>query len=289
MKQRDQPLSVDGPMPDQADPCPRLDYRDFQRTALILSGYRSGSHMLKLSLAGLAQMLGPQEPLNTGTAGGSSFTLGDMLATGGPRSSLFTHAPAALHEFLARFFATMESERKILFDLKYPHAFAFGANGDMDLPLPVPVVLQEFAKLGVPVIHLTRRDVVAQAMSLLVAERSGVYLTKSGEDSSEGQVPIRLSPKDVLTAARRFHHARLHFETVLSTLGMRVLPLRYEDLSSETGVDVLRSALRFLGRYADVPASFTIPTRRQSSEASVVNADDIRAYVSLRAPELQAP
>ncbi|WP_284266208.1 hypothetical protein [Roseicyclus amphidinii] len=245
--------------------------------------------MLKLSLAGLAQMSGPPEPLNTGIAGGGTFTLGDMLAAGGPRSSLLTHAPAALHEFLARFFATTESERKILFDVKYPQAFAFGVNGDMDLPMPVPVVLQEFAKLGVPVIHLTRRDVVAQAMSLLVAERSGVYLTRTGEDPGDGYVPIRLSPKDVLTAARRFHHSRVHFETVLSTLGMRVLPLRYEDLSSETGIDVLRSALRFLGRYADVPAGFNVPTRRQSSEASVINADDVRAFVSARAPELQVP
>lgn len=245
--------------------------------------------MLKLSLAGLAQMQGPPEPLNSGVAGGASFTLGDMVAQGGPRTSLLTHSLAAFHEFLARFFATMEAERKILFDLKYPQAFAFGVNGDMDLPLPVPVVLQEFAKLGVPVIHLTRRDVVAQAMSLLVAERSGVYLTQSGEDGGDAPQPVRLSPRDVLTAARRFHHSRMHFETVLSTLGMRVLQLRYEDLAAETGIEVLRSALRFLGRYSDVPPGFALPTRRQGSEASVINAEDIRAHVALRAPDLVGP
>lgn len=267
---------------------PQLDYRDFQRTGLILSGYRSGSHMLKLSLAALARMQGPTEPLNVGVAGGPSFTLGDMLAQGGPRASLLTHAPAAFHEFLARFFATMEPERKILFDLKYPQAFAFGVNGDMDLPLPIPVVLQEFAKLGVPVIHLTRRDVVSQAISLLVAEDSGIYLTRASEEAERGVRPVRLSPRDVLAAARRFHQSRLHFETVLSTLGMRVLALSYEDLAADRGIEHLRSALRFLGRYADVPADFAMPTRRQASEASVVNADDIRAHIARRAPDLLA-
>jgi LPS sulfotransferase NodH len=269
---------------------PRLDYRDFQRTAIILSGYRSGSHLLKLSLASLAQMQGPPEPLNFGISGGKVFALGDHLATGGPQASLISHAPAAFHEFLAKFYASTERETKILFDLKYSQAFAFGVNGDMDMQLPVPVTLHEFAKLGVPVIHLVRRDVVAQAMSLLVAEQSGVYLRRKGDVASDDSAaPVRLSPRDVLRAARRFHHSRLHFNMVLSALGMRVLTMHYEDLASDTGVEQLRSALRFLGRYADVPASFATPTRRQSSESSVMNADDIRAHVRQRAPELLMP
>lgn len=272
-----------------ADAAPRLDYRDFQRTAVILSGYRSGSHLLKLSLASLAQMQGPPEPLNTGIKGEKTFALGDHLARGGSNASLMTNAPAAFHEFLAKFYASTQAESRILFDLKYPQAFAFGVNGEMDLSMPVPVTLQEFAKLGVPVIHLVRRDVVAQAMSLLVAEQSGVYLRQKGDASKDERSPVRLPPREVLRAARRFHHARQHFNLVLSALGMRVLNLEYEDLVADTTFEHLRSALRFLGRYADVPAGFASPIRRQSSEGLVLNADDIRAHVRQRAPELYVP
>lgn len=264
----------------------QLDYRDFQRTALVLSGYRSGSHMLKLSLARLAQMQGPSEPLNANIVDGASFNLGAMIARGGPQVSLFSNSAAAFREFLAYFYEQMEPKQKILFEMKYDQAFAFGVNSLMDLPLPVPVALQEFALRAVPVIHLTRRDIVAQAMSLLVAERSGEFLRMSNAGAGDALPPVRLSPRDVLAGAQRIQHARLHFDRLLPMLGMRVLSVEYEELAAGNSVEVLRSALRFLGRYADVPQGFSFPTQRQGSESSVINALEIRDYVAARAPEI---
>lgn len=283
------PTETEKTDPPAGNGVPRLDYRDFQRTGVILSGYRSGSHLLKLSLAALAQMQGPPEPLNSRHRGPDGFTLADYLALDAPRPSTITHGPGAFHDFLARFYRSTLPVRRVLFDLKYAQAFQFGVNGDMDLPLPVPVVLEEFAKLGVPVIHLVRRDVVAQAVSLLLAEENGIYLTRAGAEGGAGRAPVRLSPRDVLRAARRFHHARLHFDAVLAALGMRTLHLTYENLAGPDGTESLRAALRFLGRHADVPAGFTPPTRRQSSTDAVINIDDIRAHVRQRAPELLLP
>ena len=264
----------------------QLDYRDFQRTALVLSGYRSGSHMLKLSLARLAQMQGPPEPLSPYFVERARFNLSDFIAQGGPSEPIFTHATAAFREFLARFYAHMEREQKILFDVKYDQAFTFGVDPLMETTLPAPIVLQEFALQNVPVIHLTRRDIVAQAMSLLVAERSGEFLRMSHVSAGDALPPVRLSPRDVLAGAQRIQHARLHFDRLLPMLGMRVLTVEYEELAAGNSVEVLRSALRFLGRYADVPQGFSFPTQRQGSESSVINALEIRDYIAARAPEI---
>ena len=62
---------------------PRLDYRDFQRSVVLLSSFRSGSHMLKLSLARLASMAAPAEPFNHGFAPEDGYTLKSYLSEGG--------------------------------------------------------------------------------------------------------------------------------------------------------------------------------------------------------------
>jgi hypothetical protein len=268
---------------------PPLDYRDFQRTTVILSGYRSGSHFLKLSLANLAQMQGLPEPLNTNFSDGKTFALPDYLKLSNPLPNVINQAPEAFHVFLSHFYKSAERVRRILFDLKYSHAFTFGVNCEFDYHLPVPTVIDEFRKLDVPFIHLVRKDVISQAVSLLVAESSGVYLTRR-QATSEGDEKalslMRLSPKDVLKTARRFKNAQKHFDELLFAIDARFLRVSYEDLIGPQKVDQFRNVLRFIGRYADVPEGFRSPTRPQSSRSSVINMDDIIAYVEKRAPEL---
>lgn len=260
---------------------PRLDYRDFQRTIALISSFRSGSHMLKLSLGQLASMATPAEPFNHNVDGGDGYTIKTYLAEDGPKPLIMTEGHGAVHHFLARFYKTMPPRRSIILDIKYSQAYVFGVNASMQVPVAVPVILEELHKLQVPFIHLTRRDLVAQAISLLVAEDEGAYLVKRGEDDI-GRSPIRLSPRDVMAAAIKLRNARDNANTVMDALGVRRLDVVYEDLVSPNWRQHYRDILRFVNRYADIPETYSAPTRRQDSASRVTNLVEIRDYIAER-------
>jgi hypothetical protein len=263
---------------------PRLDFRDFQRSIVLLSSFRSGSHMLKLSLGRLASLTTPAEPFNHGFSPEGGYTLKTYLAEGGPKPSLMTEGHAAVHHFLARFYRHMPERRGIILDIKYAQAYAFGVNAEMRLPVAVPVVLEELKKLNVPFIHLTRRDKVAQAISLMVAEDSGEYLVKAGDAIATSQ--LRLSPRDVLARAVQLRNASDNARIVMDALGVRYHAVTYEDLTSTDWRDHYRAIFRFIDQYADIPADYVAPTRPQVSSSRVSNMADIRAYVMDRAADL---
>lgn len=263
---------------------PRLDYRDFQRSVVLLSSFRSGSHMLKLSLARLASMAAPAEPFNHGFAPEDGYTLKSYLSEGGPKPSLMTDGHAAVHHFLARFYRQMPERRGIILDIKYPQAYAFGVNAAMQVPVAVPVILEELNKLNIPFLHLTRRDKVAQAISLMVAEDNGEYLVKAGEEVAANQ--LRLSPRDVLARAIQLRNASDNARAVMDALGVRSHSVTYEGLISAASRDQYRAIFRFIDQYADIPADFVAPTRPQVSSSRVSNIADIRTYVGERAADL---
>lgn len=260
---------------------PRLDYRDFQRSIALISSFRSGSHMLKLSLGQLAGMSTPVEPFNHMVDGGDGYTIRTYLSEGGPKPLIMTEGHAAVHHFLARFYQTMPPRRSIILDIKYPQAYAFGVNASMRVPVAVPVVLEELHKLQIPFIHLTRRDLVAQAISLMVAENEGAYLVKS-DAADQTRRPLRLTPRDVMATALQLRNARDNAQTVMQALGVRVLDVSYEDLTSPNWRYHYREVLRFVNRYADIPETYSAPTRRQDSASRVTNLAEIRDYVAER-------
>lgn len=260
---------------------PRLDYRDFQRSIALISSFRSGSHMLKLSLGQLASMSTPVEPFNHNVDGGEGYTVKTYLAEGGPKPSIMTEGHGAVHHFLARFYKSMPPRRSIILDIKYSQAYIFGVNASMRVPVAVPVVLEELHKLQIPFIHLTRRDLVAQAISLLVAEDEGAYLVKADE-ADQSRRPVRLSPRDVMTAATQLRNARDNARAVMDALGVRSLEVGYEDLISPNWRYHYREILRFVNRYADIPETYSAPTRRQDSASRVTNLAEIRDYVAER-------
>lgn len=258
---------------------PRLDYRDFQRTVVLFSSFRSGSHMLKLSLGQLASMSTPVEPFNHNVSDG--YTIKTYLAEGGPKPLIMTDGHAAVHHFLSRFYKTMPPQRSIILDIKYSQAYVFGVNASMQVPVAAPVVIEELHKLRVPFIHLTRRDLVAQAISLLVAEDEGAYLVKAGE-TGQSRAPVRLSPRDVMAAAVKLRNARDNARAVMEALGVRRLEIVYEDLISSNWRQQYREVLRFVNRYADIPDTYSAPTQRQNSASRVTNILEIREYVAER-------
>ncbi|PJE31409.1 hypothetical protein SAMN06297129_1685 [Pseudooceanicola antarcticus] len=264
----------------------RLDYLDFQRSFVLLSDFRSGSHMLKLSLGRLARMVTPAEPFNHRIALGDGYTLGTFLCQGGKMPEVMTEGHDAVQRFLSNFYRYMPPQRSIIIDVKYSQAYAFGVNAEMVHPMPVPVVLEECVKLKMPVVHLTRRDLVAQAISLMVAEDSGEYLVKTGDSSDGGADVLRLPAGEVLRRTQQMRNARENAKAVLEALGANVHHVVYEDLIAEDWRSSYRDVLRFLGQYADIPGGFSSPTKRQNSLSRVSNLAEIRAYVGSRDPSL---
>lgn len=266
------------------DRSPRLDYRDLSRSFVLLSSFRSGSHMLKLSLGKLADMLMPPEPFNHEVVSQEGYTLGNYLKENGPRPSIMTGGNSAVHHFLSRFYAGLAPKRKIIMDIKYSQAYGFGVNADMDKPIVVPVILEELHKLKIPFVHLTRRDIVAQTVSLMTAEETGVYLVKDDDQPALEAKPIRLSPAEVLMRARRLHNATNNAKAVLTALGVRCHDVTYEALTSDRWKEEYRAIFTFLDQYADIPQNFVAPTLRQGSVDMVTNIQDIRNYVAEREP-----
>jgi len=280
-------LSMEPENPSLAPSTPILDYRDFQRTVVLFSSFRSGSHMLKLSLGRLAGMVTPPEPFNAYADSGSGYTLQEYLRDPNPKPDLMTEGASSVHHFLQSFYSRMPEKKKIVMDVKYPQAYAFGTNADMDYAVPVPTVLDEMNKLGMPIIHLRRRDKVAQAVSLLVAEGTGVYLSPDGTASNKADAAmIRLNPAEVFERAMRFQNGSDNAVTVLTAMGANVLNVTYEDLLSDHSKEQYRKVFRFVDRYADIPEGFKPPTRAQNSSGRVSNLTEVRAYAFERLPEL---
>ena len=266
---------------------PKLDYRDFQRSFILLASYRSGSHMLKLSMGRLANILTPPEPLNQYAESESGFTLKEYFSTDLLRPKIMTEASASVHHFLQHFYNRMPETRRIVLDIKYPQAYAFGVNADMDYSVVVPTFLEEAHKLGMPFVHLVRKDKIAQAVSLLVAEGTGVYLNQSnGRGLQKAEQKIRLSPRQVFERATRFQNAAENARTVLAALGATTLEVTYEDLLAENWRDQYRRVFQFLDRYADIPEGFVPPTAAQNSSDRVSNIDEIRSYAANKDPSM---
>lgn len=265
----------------------KLDYLDFQRSIVLFSNFRSGSHMLKLSLGKLGRMVAPAEPFNHQATLESGYTLRTYLENDGPMPKVMSEGHFQTQKFMANFYENMPRKRSIILDVKYSQAYSFGVNAEMNYPVPVPVILEEFIKLKMPVVHLTRRDLVAQAISLMVAENSDEWLlTSSAEPQNAPNALLRLPASEVLKRARQARNARVNADVVLSALDARVHNVEYEDLISGVWRTRYRGIFRFLDQYADIPEDFSPPSKRQNSMSRVTNLAEIRAYVDERDPNL---
>jgi hypothetical protein len=259
---------------------PALDYRDFQRSIVLLSSGGAGSHFLKLLLVQFAVMLAPGEPFNPHMNDERFYTLSQYLDERDPKPRIMTDGYSALQHFLACFYRTMPSRAKIVLDIKYQHAYVFGVNASMRIPSAVPIVLEELHKRQVPFIHWMRRDLVAQAVSVLVAEADRTVLSK-GEAPIQTFPSLRLSPRDVLVAANKLRNGQENAKQVMEALGVTPLVVIYEDFS-ESWRETIRQVLRFSGRYADIPDGFLPQLPREEGLSRVANLSDIRDYVAKR-------
>lgn len=261
-------------------PRPTLDYDDLQRTFVLLSNFRSGTHFFKTMLNRVARVHAPAEPFNLSLAGGNDLTFRRFIdGDTAPQTSTILKEASVIFDYLAHFYANTPPEQKILFDLKYSQAYALGVNEQR----MVPTILEEFVKVDLPFVHLIRRDLIAQAVSLLVAEITGEF-HKTGDSKDDQR--FWLDPDQVLEVTRSRRFAIDEATRHLDVLGARVVTVFYEDLISPEWKSELRRTFRFLDHYADIPDDFDPVTANQKSASRVANIGEIVQHISARDPSL---
>lgn len=241
--------------------------------------------MFKLTLGKLSGIHGAAEPFNYSVAQDESYTFHkylleqerDVVAT-------FTDGSKAIYDFLAHYYVHCPADKKILIDLKYSQSYALG----VDENTMAPVVLSELAKLKLPIVHLVRKDTVAQAVSLLVSEKTGKFVEtkKISSNSRDAKQKFWLDPSEVLKVAKSGQFAVEQASRNMDILGIKPLVVFYEDLISPSAARTYRQTLSFLDHYSDIPKDFESPTIRQNSSARVANMSEILNYISQKEPLL---
>ena len=226
----------------------------------------------------------PAEILNPASNEAALYTLQQFMAEGLVPYP-FTDASEAARQFLRRLLEVKEPRKQVLLDIKYPQLYAFGVNHETN----APNFLEILCKLKRPILHLVRRDVVDQAISLLVANQTGAFLrsrSAAGADSGRARALHWLNPEDVYRIAKARRWASQQAAQTLDHIGAKVLLVHYEDLASESWAQVFRRIFAFLDHYADLPKSLPDTTERQNSRDLVSNLAEIRGFVAEKDPSL---
>jgi LPS sulfotransferase NodH len=151
-------------------------------------------------------------------------------------------------------------------------------------PFDSPLLLQLLKAQQIPIIHIVRHNLVAQAISLLIAQRTGRWHKLRAWQPAEPPSPIAIEPRVLLDTIERAGRELKHFEAVLRH-HPRLLPLTYETLYNAKGdldPDEAKRINDFLGLDGGILWSHTPPTERlQSSPFSAVsNLKELEVFLS---------
>jgi len=262
------------------------DYSIVQRTSVLYSNYRCGTNFVKSVLSRVSEVHQVDELFAREEAGGGEdFAFSKYIRGKKPDvSELLLSPERGLRRYLNYIYADVPDSGAVLFDVKYEHAYRLGVDGQDQ----TPIVLTQFRHLDLPIIHLIRRDAIAQALSHLVASRTGVYMNLRGSAAGGAQDSERywFDPAEVLRLARGRIYIHEQARTQLQLLGARTITAYYEDLTGPRWREQFQRLCRFLDIYVEIPNDFVPDTVNQRSGERVANRDEILDYVQDNAPEL---
>jgi hypothetical protein len=125
----------------------------------------------------------------------------------------------------------------------------------------------------VKVLWLSRRNKIDQAISLVLAHKTNIWIPNHSVDKTD---KVQLNPEDIASLIRDFNKGRQHCKKLLKN--HPGLDIEYEQLCSDLST-VLSQLWSFLGVSAIIAESETKKTYRQSVSEIVINYDDIVRYV----------
>lgn len=246
---------------------PALNYEDLQRTSVLFAQPFSGRHGLKASLAEYCSMHLPPAPFSVHGGAHGGYTYRTYVEDDPKRLHAALIDPtAAIYSFLGAFFATQPRTGPILLDVSYADAARMGMDGaDM-----MPTLFKVFKNLEVPVIHLMRRDVVSQAISLAV-QNNGAH---------DAAAKLWLDPEGIVKTATARRDAVREAARQLAFIGLKSVTVSHEDLSSERGADALRRVFKHIDIYGDIPTTFEPKALIDSGFDAVANLTEIRDFAA---------
>ncbi|MBY6201001.1 hypothetical protein KUV65_06475 [Maritalea mobilis] len=268
---------------DKPDPLLDGGYEVLRRSALIYSNFRSGTHMLRSSLLQLTDLQTGGELFARANREPGSFS--DYAAQPDTEAAeLLLDPERHLPHFLAHHLSTLAPSQPVVFDIKYSQAARLGVD---DLT-QAPTILKFFTALHVPVLHVIRRDVVAQAVSHLLAEKRDQFFADAALSNGQGKSasPVWLNPTEVCDLAQARSEEQRRAQAHLAAVSADVCTLYYEDLAGPNFVPELRRIFQFLDRYARVAPGYRAPTRPQNSRLDVANLNEIYDMAMERMPGL---
>jgi LPS sulfotransferase NodH len=126
---------------------------------------------------------------------------------------------------------------------------------------------------GLAIIHIKRRNILEQYLSLRVAHATNVWSTAKQPDGTAE--PISLVPEDCL---RHFEEVRAQEEACDAFFaGCRILTLAYEDLVADRA-----SAMKTVGAHLGLSLESAKPSivrqRTQPLSSAIANYDELRAF-----------
>jgi len=264
---------------------PAVEREEFKRTFVLYSNQRSGSNLFKSTMVEVGGLFASKEVfLREGQSGVCNLTFDEYLADPKRRSAELTgQAHELIPDYLREFLLQTPQKKPVLIDLKYPQAFRLG----VDDVFHSPNILKVLGRLRVPIIHLVRRDVLSQAISYIVAVRTGTWVDFGhAARVPDTGVKFWLDPAEVTQVARArefsVRTARYHLEF----LKVRHITVFYEDIAGPAWATQYRRVLRFLDLYAEVPETHRPKTVPQRSTRRVANLTEVLEYVQKAAPEL---
>lgn len=272
-------------LPAQIEKPPALNFEEFQKCFVLFSNFRCGTTFLQMSLNKIAGMKARPEPFNEGTRGNVKDSFVEFLEREKiSASDLMANGEKVVFSFFAQHLPAQGSDRPMPIDLKYSQSYVLGMHDLMMAPLLLKILID--AKL--PVIHLIRRDMIAQSISYLLALKTGRYhrFARASDNAPAAAEQVWMDPEDVLRVALARQRATQIAGEQLTLLGARVLTVFYEDLSGDNWASHFARIFRFLDHYVEVPEAYDPGISRLNSAERVQNIDEIVEFVLMRNPEL---
>ncbi len=251
---------------------PVLDYEDLQRTTVLYSQPYSGCEALKSALAQLTGMHLPAAPFNVHTTNHDEYTYRTFVDDDPQRlRDALIDPTAALYKFLGAFLSKQPRTGPILLDISYGQATGMGVD-DAEM---MPLILKVLKHLDVPVVHLIRRDFVAQA----------IMLALQGNTQDDDAPQMWLDPERVLKTATARRDAARDAARQLDFIDLRTITITHEDLTSSRNADHLRRVLKHIDIYSDIPDGFAHATQGSDDFRLLANLNEIRDFAAANDPQ----
>ncbi len=275
-----------------ADYCEMFRDEDRARFILLLSHYRSGSHLFKDMLKTLDGISCEGEVFHRFDGVDIPRSFAEFRRTCPEVDQEIDDLEKVIRAFFGFLLDGMPRNARLVLDVKYVDAYRFGVPDQASVPMPR--LLELLAEWQMPLLHLKRNSIFHLAVSHQVLLQTGEWAkTPEGNQVTDDRAHLEhrpeivfLHPADVLQEARAAFALQRQFDSYLSGYSGPVIPAFYEDIAGLRAQRTLARVATALGIYLDPQGKLDVKLQRQGSAERVGNITEIFDYFQENAPEL---